>query len=266
MNAVWRHLLMFFWGMAVASAISGVPAPGEARPEDGIYDPSRRISPPVKSALIREAASVNKSAGLDILVAVIERPGEWEPQQLAEDLANRWGYHGGRALVLWIPDRGMENPWIAVSGMVRSELSSEGLNRIVERAKERARTNSEMDESIRKAVVSLSEDLRFAGGVAAKKAKEAPKAPKLRTIDAFWVLLMNLKEVIAAGLVALVAGFYLVKVLIRGWKKLRKTLIPRTFPEISWRKRFGAPHGGIVYTVSAQKRRQKEPESSSSSS
>jgi hypothetical protein len=251
-------ILFGLWlGMAWVSAYSGPPASGEGRPENAIYDPAGLISPAGKNALIREANSIRESSGLDLLVVVIEQLNGWEPQALAEDLANRWGYHGGRALILWLPDGSNENPWIAVSGMVRNEISSAKLDAMVLRAKSQARSDQRFEEALRRAVVSLGEDLRFAAGGAARKVEPEAKMPRIRTMDAVLILVRDSRKVAVAGLVGLGLLLGLVYALIRIVQRVRMALIPRKFPDVSWKRRFGAPHGGIVYTSSFKKRQNR---------
>ncbi|HVJ46646.1 MAG TPA: hypothetical protein VM511_09700, partial [Luteolibacter sp.] len=157
-----------------------------------------------------------------------------------------------------VPDRREMNPWIAVSGMMRSEIPAAKLDMIVERAKTRGRTDQRVDEVVRRTLVSLGEDLRFIAGGAVRKSE--PKAAKfrVRTTDALLILLRDSKQLaiaVLAGLGLLAVAIYAA---VKIFWKLRMTLVPRKFPDVSWKRRFGAPYGGIVYTSSPKKRNSHE--------
>jgi uncharacterized membrane protein YgcG len=226
----------------------------QQRPVDGIYDPGDWIYGPAKSNLTRELVSIKESSGIDVLVAVVESLGTNDPQELAEELANRWGYHGGRALILYVPEN-KTSPWIAVSGLIRSEMPAATLEAIINKAKQRARTDPSVHGAVSKAVDSLGEDLRFAAARAARGVSSAPQqmaAPTLK--DFIFLFIGNFKKIIiVVGLAILICAF-LIYWTIRTWKRVRISLTPKTFPEISWKPRFGAPYAGIVYTHSLKKK------------
>jgi hypothetical protein len=238
-----------------------IPLPAEARvppglrPDDGIYDPGRRLSEPATSSLIREARSISESSGLDLLIAVVDGVDAPDPPAMAAELANRWGYHGGRALVLWVPDH-PETPWISVSGLIRSEIPAAELEAIIQRAKHRAKSHASIDEGILAVVASLGEDLRFAAGKAARGTQATRTGPvRLSAKELFFLVIQQSKKIVV------LAGIFIAGVLLLGfwgwkiWRAFRISLVPKTFPEVSWRPRFGAPHAGIVYTH----RKRKDP-------
>lgn len=249
--------MLFFAFLALRPAYggtlsAGIALGGEQRPEDGVHDPSGLIPPAAKAAIIREMRSVRDSSGLDLLVAVADKPIAWDPQKFADELSNRWGYHGGRALVLWIPEN-TENPWISIGGLIRSELSGPEIQGMMLKAKGAA-NDPRPGEAIRKAVVSLGEDLRFAGGKTARKVS-APKQPiNIRTTDAIFILFRDSKKILAAVGLTLLALSLIGYWFIKAWRSMRLAITPRTFPDVSWKRRFGAPHAGIVFT-SAPKRK-----------
>lgn len=226
----------------------------QQRPEDGIYDPGDWIFGQSRKSLIRELVSIRESSGIDVLVVVIESIGANDPQELAEELANRWGYYGGRALVLSIPEND-QSPWIAVSGLIRSDVPAPTMDAIIVKARQRAQAGSTVPGEVAQAVGSLGEDLRFVAGRAARGVQQPagrPAPPSTRQL-LFYVFMTFKKVLLTIGAFCL-GAFLVIFGSIRIWKRLRRSLKPKSFPEISWKPRFGAPYAGIVYTYSLKKK------------
>lgn len=232
----------------------------QQRPVDGIYDPGDWIHGPARHALIRDLSNIKDSSGIDMLVAVMETAGGSDPQELAEELANRWGYHGGRALILYIPEN-PESPWIAVSGLIRSEIPPAALDKMINDAKQRARTDPTAAGAVTKAVGSLGEDLRFVAAREARGMRSETRQPPPTIRQLVFFFFRSAKVLIIVAGVGIVGVFLVVYLSYRLWKKLRTALVPRTFPEISWKRRFGAPYAGIVYTYSPKNKLQRRHDS-----
>lgn len=237
------------WLLMGSVGWANVGLSSQPRPEDGIYDPGNRISPAEKSALRRDIESTRENGGLDLLVAVIEKPGTREPQDVADELANRWGYHGGRALVLWIPEA-EGSPWISIGGLIRSEMPAAALQTVKANAKRRAGVESSLERGVRAAVSALSEDLRFAGGQAARGTANAPKYALPNWKEVLITAAIHSKKLVILGGVGLATVIFLIYHVWKIWKRARMLMVPKKFPEVSWKRRFGAPHAGIVYSYS----------------
>ena len=82
--------------------------------------------------------------------------------------------------------------------------------------------------------------------------------PRLRTVDAFLILIRDARKIAVMGLVGLAAVSIFLYMLFRTLNRMRMALVPRKFPDVSWKRRFGAPYGGIVYTSSFKKRKPHE--------
>jgi uncharacterized membrane protein YgcG len=252
-----KHLfllwLSIFLGPLVMAAEINPHQFDEQRPADGIYDPGDWIQGPAKSNLMRELSSIKESSGIDVLVAVVDKIGDADPQALAEQLAERWGYHGGRALILCIPDQ-KESPWIAIGGQIRSEIPRTTLDAIILKAKERARAEDTVHGAARRAVDSLGEDLRYSVARALRGVKSTGPVAPPSLKDFFFLFIRSFQKILIILGIILVVFALLIYGLYRIWKKVRGTLTPKTFPEISWKPRFGAPYGGISYTHSLKKK------------
>jgi hypothetical protein len=251
--------LFFLWFLFFIRSVSAAAEINlyqfdQQRPLDGIYDPGEWIRGPAKTNLTRELNSIRESSGIDVLVAVVDKLGENDPQAIADELANRWGYHGGRALVLCVPDH-PDSPWISISGLIRSEIPRPTLEAIIDKAKQRARTDQTAHGAARRAVDSLGEDLRYASARALRTV-QAPVGPVGRPSikDLFFLLLRSIKTILIVVAVFSTIGFLIIYSAIKIWKKARMTLTPKIFPDVSWKPRFGAPHAGISYTYSVKKK------------
>lgn len=247
-------IIFIFLGSLVNALAIDVSWFGE-RPQEAIYDPAGWIKGPEKSLIARELASIKETSGLDILVVVTEDPREKDRQLVAEELANRWGDYGGRALILCEPGN-YESPWIAVSGLIRSEISRGVLETMIEKSRQRARASDTVAGGVRAVIEILGDDLRFASGRAARGLSAPPgKSPPPGMRQMLFYAINHSKAVIGLFFAATLAAFLLIYGGVRIWKKARKTMFPKAFPEISWKPRFGAPYAGIVYTHSKKPQR-----------
>ncbi|MBK1882114.1 TPM domain-containing protein [Luteolibacter pohnpeiensis] len=250
----WKWMIVALlgcWGMLAHAAPEIGP-----RPENRIYDPDHQISEAKRDEISRNLASIHQNAGIDMLVAVVSDVRGTEPQRLAKNFADQWGYHGGHALVLFVPGMG-GGPWIEVGGMIRSEIPDPTLAQITQNAINRARMEISTDESILRAVESLGDDLRFFGGQAARGTAPTvitmqPQAPiryRNPVIVGLLQLFRDWRELMIFGVIGVLVILFLVLGLFRSWRRF-KLMTPKKFPSISWKPRFGAPHAAIVYTYS----------------
>lgn len=237
--------------LALSSVASADPEmPPLERPADGIHDPAGMLSPAERQRLGGELAEWRKSAGIDVMVVLTKEMPVDNPQAYAEGLAMRWGDAGGRVLILHTPID-PRSPWISISGRVSGELPRPVLDEIAKTAGKRARAAGSPAAAVRAAATAVADELRF---LSARAGKAVAPPVKLRTRDIVFIFLRSLPKWLFMGVFTLMMG---VPVLIFIVRRLHAWLLqrwPRTFPEVSWKARFGAPHGAAVITYSPKRK------------
>ena len=251
MRSLWILVWCLCLGDFLFAAKVDISSYGD-RPEDGIFDPGGQISSVGERNLKREMALIKASSGIDMLVVVLMKSGQHDPQDIAESLADAWGSVGGRAVVLQVPND-KRSPWIAVSGLIRSEMPVSAFGPIIAKAQAQSRGDPTVSGALYKAVNSLGNDLRFAAGRAVRgNPSTAAGGPQLTIRETIFFVVRKLKVLMLIGLAGFCFASLCVYWVFKFWKRGRFYMKPKTFPEISWKPRFGAPYAGIVHAHSSK--------------
>lgn len=240
---VWIILLLSIGGNQVLWADPSVDvALREGHPTGAIYDPNLIISLHDRRVLTQQIRSIQKSAQIDIIVVVLNEAKPWQPAALAEQFGKRWAYQRGNAVILWLNDE-PDNPTITIGGGIKEEISNGDLDKITFRARAKALSEEDTGLAIREAVSSLGKDLRSAGQKVASRQKSN------QFLNDLFSIMSHYFSRIILGIGALCLCLWIgIHGLLKLWKWVMLSLIPKRFPKVVWKRRFGAPHCGIAYT------------------
>lgn len=208
------------------------------RPKNSVFDPAGILTIKEQAELVEPLAKVRETEGIDVMVVILPKIQEVQPEHVAAGFAEKWAINKVNAVVLHVP--GMDgSPWIFPGNVMSNMLKPEMLRESMAAAEKRAAAEPTDFGKVRAASTEASDALRYWMGVAVIRSEkminqrlEAQLAYESRE------RLLKLAAILGAtALIPLIAVvlFFLVRI---------KNSRPRFFPHTRIQPRLGAPYSG----------------------
>jgi hypothetical protein len=233
-------LAIFLSGLPTALGSEGAgPSlePG-SRPHQSVFDPSGYLDPLLAKAISEPLEEHLKKDGVDVIVVVLPDLGDLPPEQVARSFAAAWCNSPLHGVVLHVP--GSEgSPWIFPGGKLVGYLDPAQVQKAVDDARRRARSESTDPERVKAAAAETADMLRYWMANALNRTdmihfEKARMRQELETKSQQWKIITTVG---AAAVIPLIAGAWMSVIFLR-------RQAPGYFKSPHYQPRLGAPHAG----------------------